>query len=110
LDLAEAVIVGRVRLATIGRKGDEEIIAELTQVRGIGRWTAQMFLIFALGRLDVFPADDLGVRAAIRNLHGLTDLPDKTICADVAAMWRPYSSVASWYCWRSIDLRTKISA
>ena|SRR6266702_114104 len=94
-------------IARIGRKGDEEIIAELTQVRGIDRWTAQMFLICSLGRLDVFPFDDLGVRAAIRNLHGLPDLPDRTTGEKIAATWPPFASVASWYCWRSIDLQLK---
>jgi DNA-3-methyladenine glycosylase II len=104
-DLADAAITGRIQLARIGRKPDDEIIAELVQVRGIGRWTAQMFLIFALGRLDVFPDEDLGVRAAIRNLYGLSDLPDKATSNAIAQPWRPYASAASWYCWQSIDLR-----
>jgi DNA-3-methyladenine glycosylase II len=109
-DLTDAALTGRIRLAKIGRKSDDDVIAELTQVHGIGRWTAQMFLIFSLGRLDVFPFDDLGVRAAIRNLHGLQDLPDRPTGEAVAAKWRPYASVASWYCWRSIDLRLKVRA
>ena len=79
----------------------------LTQVKGIGRWTAQMFLIFSLGRLDVFPHDDLGVRTAIRNRYGLDDLPDKQTAHAIAAPWRPYASVASWYCWRTLDLDRK---
>ena len=74
----------------------------LTQVKGIGRWTAQMFLIFSLGRLDVFPHDDLGVRTAIRNRYGLDDLPDKQTAVTIAAPWRPFASVASWYCWRTL--------
>jgi DNA-3-methyladenine glycosylase II len=104
-DLSDAVLSGRVRLRQIARKPDEEIIQELTQVKGIGRWTAQMFLIFSLGRLDVFPADDLGVRAAIRSLYKLTDMPDKHTSHKIAQCWRPYASVASWYCWRSIALQ-----
>jgi len=80
---------------------------QLTQVNGIGRWTAQMFLIFSLGRLDVFPHDDLGVRTAIRNRYGLADLPDKETAFAIAAPWRPYASVASWYCWRTLDLDRK---
>jgi DNA-3-methyladenine glycosylase II len=103
-DLALKTSDGTVDLRTIGRKSDEEVIEILTQVKGIGRWTAQMFLIFALGRLDVFPADDLGIRIAIRDLYGLRELPDRAMCAGVAASWQPYSSVASWYCWRSLDL------
>lgn len=105
LDLASKVHAGEVRLRTIGRHCDEAVIDQLTQVKGIGRWTAQMFLIFALGRPDVFPEDDLGVRSAIRTWYGLESLPDKTTAREIAALWRPYASIASWYCWRSIDLR-----
>jgi DNA-3-methyladenine glycosylase II len=104
LDLASKTHDGTVRLRTIGRLPDEQIITQLVQVKGIGRWTAQMFLIFALGRLDVFPHEDLGVRAAIRNLYGLDELPDRATAERIAAPWRPYASVASWYCWRSLDL------
>jgi len=102
-DLCAAAIDGRVRLDRIGRKDDEEVIAELIQIRGIGRWTAQMFLIFSLGRMDVFPIADLGVRAAIRDLYGLPELPDDEAGHAIAAPWRPYASVASWYCWRSLE-------
>ena len=104
LDLAQKADDGTIQLRTIGRRSDEAIIAELTQVKGIGRWTAQMFLIFALGRLDIFPHDDLGVRTAIRNRYGLAELPDKVTCSAIALPWRPYATVASWYCWRSLDL------
>jgi len=104
LDLAGRASQGTIRLRDIGRLSDEKAIAELTEVKGIGRWTAQMFLMFSLGRLDVFPHDDLGVRSAIRNLYGLDELPDKSRSHEIAAPWRPYASVASWYCWRSMDL------
>lgn len=103
-DLAQKVNDGTVDLRQIGRLSDERVVDMLTQVRGIGRWTAQMFLIFSLGRLDVFPHDDLGVRSAIRNRYGLLDLPDKQTALAIAAPWRPYATVASWYCWRSLDL------
>jgi DNA-3-methyladenine glycosylase II len=93
-----------VSLRDIGRCSDELVIQRLTQVKGIGRWTAQMFLIFALGRLDVFPEDDLGVRSAIRNLYGLSELPDRQTSRTIAEVWRPYASVASWYCWRSLEM------
>lgn len=83
---------------------DEEIITELTTVKGIGTWTAQMFLIFSMGRLDVLPVDDLGLKTAIRNLYGLDELPDAHAIQKVAKKWTPFSSVASWYCWRSLDL------
>jgi DNA-3-methyladenine glycosylase II len=91
--------------AIIGAVGPYTLRFEtLTQVKGIGRWTAQMFLIFSLGRPDVFPHDDLGVRTFIRERYGLDDLPDKETSHRIAAPWRPYCSVASWYCWRSLDL------
>ncbi len=106
-DLAHKVNDGTVDLRQIGRLSDERIVEQLTQVKGIGRWTAQMFLIFSLGRLDVFPHDDLGVRTAIRNHYGLDDLPDKQTAHAIAAPWRPYASVASWYCWRTLDLARK---
>jgi DNA-3-methyladenine glycosylase II len=106
-DLARKVNGGTVDLRQVGRLSDERIVEQLTQVRGIGRWTAQMFLIFSLGRLDVFPHDDLGVRVAIRNHYGLADLPDKQTALAIAARWRPYATVASWYCWRTLDLPRK---
>ncbi len=103
-DLAAKSAEGIVAIRSIGRFSDEKVIAELTQVKGVGRWTAQMFLIFALGRLDVFPEDDLGVRTAIRDRYGLDDLPDRQTALQVAAPWRPYATVASWYCWRALDV------
>jgi DNA-3-methyladenine glycosylase II len=103
-DLTRKVKDGTVNLRQIGRLSDEQVVERLVQVKGIGRWTAQMFLIFSLGRLDVFPHDDLGVRSAIRNNYGLDDLPDKTTALAIAEPWRPYASVASWYCWQWLDL------
>lgn len=102
-DLAAKVHSGQVPLARIGRLNDEAVIEQLIQVKGIGRWTAQMFLIFSLGRPDVLPVDDLGVRAAIRNRYGLADLPTKAQSLEIARPWRPYATIASWYCWRSLD-------
>ena len=83
-DLAGKVNNGTVELRQIGRLPDERVVEQLTQVKGIGRWTAQMFLIFSLGRLDVFPHDDLGVRMAIRNRYRLADLPDKATAFAIA--------------------------
>ena len=103
-DLAGKVNDGTVDLQRLGRLSDERVVEVLTRVKGIGRWTAQMFLIFSLGRPDVFPHDDLGVRTAIRNQYGLDDLPDKETSHAIAAPWQPYASVASWYCWRTLDL------
>jgi DNA-3-methyladenine glycosylase II len=103
IDLAERVRTGELKLDGLARRTDNEVIEALVQVKGIGVWTAQMFLIFSLGRMDVFPHDDLGVRSAIRNLYGLRDLPDKETSHRIAKPWRPYASVASWYCWRSLE-------
>jgi DNA-3-methyladenine glycosylase II len=103
-DLAQKATDGVIRLDRIARRSDEEAIAELIQVKGVGVWTAQMFLMFSLGRIDVFPHDDLGVRVAIRDLYGLAELPDKAKSHEIAGPWRPYATVASWYCWRSLEL------
>jgi len=105
LDLANRVGRRDLRLDRMSRKTDEEVIEALIQVKGIGIWTAQMFLIFSLGRLDVFPHEDLGVRSALRNLYGLDELPNKEVSHRIAAPWRPYASVASWYCWRSLEFK-----
>lgn len=102
--LASATLCGEVRLNRLGRLADEQVIAELTKVKGIGRWTAEMLLIFSLGRLDVLPCDDLGIRNAMRKLYDLDDLPDRKTCEQIAEPWRPYASIASWYCWRSLEL------
>jgi DNA-3-methyladenine glycosylase II len=103
-DLAAKVDSGAVHLDRAGRMSDDEVIAELVQVKGVGVWTAQMFLMFSLGRLDVFPHDDLGIRSALRKLYGLAELPDRATSLEIAQPWRPYATIASWYCWRSHEL------
>lgn len=105
-DLAEHTLSGRLPLHTLGRMDDAAVIERLVEVRGIGLWTAQMFLMFALGRLDVFPHDDLGLRSSIRSLYGLADLPDKKMSLQISAPWAPYRTIASWYCWRLSDLKS----
>jgi DNA-3-methyladenine glycosylase II len=105
LDLANRVAARELRLDRMGRLTDERVIEELIKVKGIGVWTAQMFLMFSLGRPNVFPHNDLGVRTAIRNLYGLEALPDKATSHRIAEPWRPYATVASWYCWRSLELK-----
>jgi DNA-3-methyladenine glycosylase II len=102
-DLAQKVLDGLPTLAELEPLDDETIITTLTQVKGIGRWTAQMLLIFRLHRLDVLPVDDLGVRAGIRNLYGLDELPNKKLVEAFGQKWQPYRSIASWYLWRSLD-------
>ncbi|MCK6558074.1 DNA-3-methyladenine glycosylase 2 family protein [candidate division KSB1 bacterium] len=87
----------------LARLTDDEVIAALTQVKGIGRWTAEMFLIFSLGRLDVLPVDDLGFRNAVKKAYRLRKLPEAKRLQQIAENWRPYRSVATWYLWQSLD-------
>jgi DNA-3-methyladenine glycosylase II len=103
-DLTSKVLDGTVRLQRVHRLSDEEIIDELIQVKGIGRWTVQMFLIFCLGRPDVFAPDDFGLRSAIQKLYGLPELPKRAEAEAIAARWRPHATIASWYLWRSLEL------
>lgn len=105
LDLAEKLESGQIQLAQIHQKDDQQVIAELTQIRGIGRWTAQMFLIFSLARMDVLPVDDLGLKNAIHREYQLLQPPTPAEIAELATPWRPYATVASWYLWRSLDPR-----
>ena len=107
LDLSQKVLEGQVHLKKLARLPDDQVIKELVQVKGIGVWTAQMFLIFSLGRMDVFPHQDLGIRTALRNLYGLDDLPDPETSHELARPWRPFATLASWYCWRSLELPKK---
>ncbi len=104
-DLAAKVDAKHVHLNRISKMSDEEIIAELTQVKGIGVWTVHMFLIFSLGRLNVLPVGDLGIRMAIQRGYGFSELPKPAEIEAVAAQnqWQPYCSVASWYLWRSLE-------
>ena len=104
LDLARKVLDGEMSFRKFHRMTDQQIIDDLTKVKGIGTWTAHMFLIFSLGRLDVLPTGDLGIRTAIRKYHGCEELPDTETVQEFAKPWRPYSTVASWYCWRSLDI------
>ena len=104
LDLAQRVHEGSLPLERLARLSDDAVIEALTEVKGIGVWTAQMFLIFSLGRLDVMPHDDYGVRSAIQKLYGLDELPNRQTCHRIAEPWRPYASIAAWYCWRSLEL------
>src|SRR5207249_7229596 len=99
-DLAERVHSGTLRLDALSPRTDEEVVEQLVPVRGIGRWTAQMLLIFALGRPDVLPVDDFGLRAAVQRHYGLDQLPTRSEVRAHAAVWRPYSTVGTWYCWQ----------
>ena len=104
-DLAAHTISGVVPdAATLMTLDDEAIVARLTQVRGIGRWTVQMMLMFQLGRPDVLPVDDYGVRNGFRLAYGHAELPTPRALAEHGACWAPYRSAAAWYLWRAVDL------
>lgn len=100
MDLARHVADGSIR-ANLASLPDEEVIREVTVVKGIGRWTAEMLLMFCLGRPDVFPADDLGLRKGIQSVYGLPKVPTPKEALAMAERWRPYRSVATWYLWRA---------
>ena len=104
-DLAERVLAGEVELDRVARLSDEKIVSELTLVRGIGRWTAEMFLMFQLGRLDVWPVGDLGVRKGYGIIQGLPDMPTAKELEALGDPLRPYRSLAAWYCWRAADTK-----
>lgn len=101
--LSQRVCDGRLKLAGLERLPDERVIERLVEVRGIGRWSAEMFLMFHLGRLDVMPVGDLGVQEGLRLLDGLERRPVPDEVAKRAAKWRPLCSVASWVLWRVLD-------
>jgi len=107
-DLARHVEGGRLNMKKLPKMNDEDVIAHLTQVRGIGRWTAEMFLIFSLGRQDVFPVDDLGLRKGIQMLFSLPDIPKPKEVERLGERWKPYRTIATWYLWKSLQNFNKI--
>lgn len=106
-DLTERVHSGELKLASLHRRSDDDVIAQLTEVNGIGVWTAQMFLMFSLGRADVLPHADYGIRTAMKRVYDLADLPSRGECYEIAQPWRPYATVACWYLWRSLEFPSK---
>jgi DNA-3-methyladenine glycosylase II len=103
-DVCERVSVGTLDLDRLESMGDEEVIASLTEVKGIGRWTAEMFLMFRLHRPDVLPVGDLGIVKAIQRLYGLRKPPSADKMLAIGQRWQPYRSVASWYLWASLQM------
>jgi DNA-3-methyladenine glycosylase II len=103
-DLAAQVVDRRLPLETLHMLPDEEVMRTLTAVKGIGRWTAEVYLLFRLGRLDIFPADDLGLVKAVQQVYGLRKKPSRDRLMKIAEPWRPYRSVAAWYLWRSLSI------
>jgi len=106
-DLAFKVTDGTVPLEGIERFGDDDIVRMLSVVRGIGRWTAEMFLIFQLRRLDVWPVDDYGVRKGYAFAYKLAELPKPRVLQELGERYRPVRTAAAWYCWRAVDLAKK---
>jgi DNA-3-methyladenine glycosylase II len=102
-NLSAKVMQGTLDLSTIPNLTDEEIVAQLIQVKGIGRWTAEMFLIFCLGRLDILPVTDLGVRKAMQKIYTLPQLPKPAEMLSISQPWKPYRAVATWYLWKSVS-------
>ena len=104
LSIAKSIVDGDVRLAELSRLSDEQVITELIQLRGVGPWTAQMYLMFSLGRADVFPTGDLGIVNAVTALYKFNNRATETEMLEIAESWRPYRSIASWYLWQSLDI------
>jgi DNA-3-methyladenine glycosylase II len=102
-DLAQKVHEREVPIDKLDSLDDDAVIEALVSVKGVGRWTAQMFLMFRLGRLDVLPDADLGIQKGIQRAYGLRKLPTPEKVRSIGAPWKPYSSIASWYLWRSLD-------
>ena len=102
-DLAQRTLAGEVDFAALRRLPDRRVYQRLTAVKGIGPWTVQMFLIFALRRPDVLPSADLGIRAAVKKAYQLPELPTPAQVEELARPWHPYCTVASWYLWRSLE-------
>lgn len=102
-DLTSKALGGALRLDVLDDMSDDEVIAALTQVKGIGRWSAEMFLMFRLHRPDVLPVDDLGIVNAVKNVYRLRKRPTADRIRKIGEPWRPFRSVACWYLWRSLD-------
>jgi DNA-3-methyladenine glycosylase II len=107
-DLARLTKSGALDFTALPLLDDEAVIAMLTQVKGIGVWTAHMFLMFALRRPDVLPTGDYGIRAAMRKLYEMEELPKPPEMESIAASWRPFRSVACWYLWRSLEIEVSL--
>jgi DNA-3-methyladenine glycosylase II len=102
-DLSGRVLDGSFHLRSLASMEDEAVVEHLTQVKGIGRWTAEMFLIFTLGRTDVLPLNDLGILKAVQRAYGFGRLPAARTLERMGRKWRPHRSIASWYLWASVD-------
>ena len=102
-DLAEHVVSRKLNFKKLPELENEAVLEALTQVRGVGVWTAQIFLMFALQRPNVLPVSDFGIRNAVRQAYGLKEMPKPAELLKISEPWHPYCTVASWYLWRSLD-------
>jgi DNA-3-methyladenine glycosylase II len=109
-DLAEKVVAGEVPIERIHELDDDAVVEALTRVKGVGRWTAHMVLMFRLGRLDVLPDLDLGIQKAVMLAYELPEMPKPREVERIGARWRPYATIASWYLWRSLDGNAQLGA
>ena len=107
-DLARNIEEGKLKIKSLPKMSDEQVIEQLTQIKGIGRWTAEMFLIFSLGRQDVLPVHDLGLRKAMQFAFSLPQLPKPKEVEKLGERWKPYRSIATWYLWKSLQKFDKI--
>jgi len=102
-ELSKKIESKELNMRKISSQTDEQVIEILTDVKGIGRWTAEMFLIFSLGRLDILPVGDLGLKKGIQSMYSLKELPEKEQIEQLAESWKPYRTVATWYLWKSLQ-------
>ena len=104
LSIAKSIVNSEVRLSELKSLSDEEVTDKLIKLRGVGPWTAQMYLMFSLGRSDVFPTGDLGIVNAVTALYKFNEHATETEMLEIAKSWRPYRTIASWYLWQALDL------
>ncbi len=101
-ELSKAIEAKKLKMRSFSKLSDEEVVEQLTQIKGIGRWTAEMFLIFSLGRMDVLPVGDLGLIKGIQLYNSADELPNAAEIERLGERWRPYRTVATWYLWKSL--------
>ncbi len=101
-EISKKIVSKELQLQKLPKLSDAEVVEELTKIRGVGKWTAEMFLIFTLGRMDVLPVGDLGLKKGIQKLYSLDELPSDMKMFKIAEKWRPYRTVATWYLWKSL--------
>jgi len=102
-ELSRNIESKKLKLRSLSKLSDDEVVEQLTETKGIGRWTAEMFLMFSLGRMDVLPVGDLGLKKAVQLLNSASELPTADEIEKIAEKWRPYRTIATWYLWKSLQ-------